>query len=62
MDLIDEAAVECPHCGETIIIVLDLSVANQDYIEDCFVCCRPIRIRYAAEAGILSELTTDADS
>ncbi len=36
----------CPHCGESISILLDLSVPNQEYIEDCEVCCRPIEIRY----------------
>ncbi len=32
----------CPYCGETIEVVVDLSVPEQNYIEDCFVCCRPI--------------------
>ena len=36
----------CPHCGENISVLLDLSVANQEYIEDCEVCCHPIVIRY----------------
>lgn len=61
MDLIEEAAVDCPHCGETITLVLDLSVPGQDYIEDCFVCCQPIRVRYSAEGGRLSQLTADSD-
>ncbi len=34
--------IECPYCGETIEIVVDLSVEDQTYIEDCQVCCRPI--------------------
>ena len=29
--------------------MLDTSVAEQSYIEDCEVCCRPIQIFYAAE-------------
>jgi len=33
----------CPYCGERIELVLDLSMGEeQQYIEDCFVCCRPI--------------------
>lgn len=40
--------------------MLDLSVAEQEYIEDCFVCCRPITIRYTAEDGELTGVTTDA--
>ena len=36
----------CPHCGESISVLLDLSVLSQEYIEDCEVCCRPIEIKY----------------
>lgn len=27
-------------------MLLDLSAGSQDYIEDCEVCCRPIRITF----------------
>lgn len=58
--LTTEADVECPHCGERITVVLDLSVSEQTYIEDCFVCCRPISIGYTATAGELTGVTADA--
>ncbi|MGS2717330.1 CPXCG motif-containing cysteine-rich protein [Eionea flava] len=32
----------CPYCGEPIELVIDPSEEEQEYIEDCFVCCRPI--------------------
>ncbi len=32
----------CPYCGELIELVIDCSVPEQQYIEDCSVCCRPI--------------------
>lgn len=35
---------DCPYCGETIELVIDDSVLQQSYIEDCFVCCRPINV------------------
>lgn len=38
----------CPSCWQKISMILDLSVAGQTYIEDCEVCCRPMRISYAA--------------
>lgn len=32
----------CPSCGEQIIIPLDPSAgAEQEYVEDCPVCCNP---------------------
>ena len=34
----------CPHCWEEIEVVVDLSLPDQRYIEDCHVCCRPIEI------------------
>jgi transcription elongation factor Elf1 len=41
-----EKFFNCPHCGETISVLLDLSIPDQEYIEDCEVCCRPIEIRF----------------
>ena len=32
----------CPYCGEAIEVLVDLSLTEQEYIEDCSVCCRPI--------------------
>jgi hypothetical protein len=49
----EEAEVECPFCGESFSIVVDCSVDRQDYIEDCFVCCRPIRFLIRCEEGRL---------
>ena len=34
--------VSCPYCGETLEVVIDCSESQQNYIEDCQVCCRPI--------------------
>lgn len=42
MDLLSEENVQCPHCWETFSILVDRSVEHQNYVEDCFVCCRPI--------------------
>jgi len=37
-----EQMISCPYCGEAISILIDNSLADQQYIEDCQVCCRPI--------------------
>jgi len=34
----------CPYCWENISMLLDNSVSNQKYIEDCEVCCNPIQV------------------
>ena len=56
-----ERDILCPYCGETIGIVLDVSVPAQEYFEDCFVCCRPILIHYRAELGEVTELAVRAE-
>jgi hypothetical protein len=39
-------AVPCPYCGEINEIALDPgSGSDQQYIEDCQVCCRPCNVR-----------------
>ena len=38
----DEAAYICPTCGERIVIPVDRSAGpDQQYVEDCPVCCNP---------------------
>lgn len=44
MDLLQTHDLTCPYCGEAIQMVIDCSVASQEYIEDCQVCCRPINL------------------
>jgi transcription elongation factor Elf1 len=41
----------CPHCGERISMLLDLSAGSQSYVEDCEVCCNPIEISYQSSEG-----------
>ncbi len=36
-------------------MVIDTSVRSQTYIEDCEVCCRPIRIRYVIQDEEIAE-------
>jgi len=36
------STVQCPYCWEMIEVLIDVSVNEQAYIEDCQVCCRPI--------------------
>ena len=58
----EEASITCPFCWESLTVLLDLSLPEQDYIEDCQVCCQPIRIRYTSEDGALLSLDATQDS
>lgn len=35
---------QCPYCWEEVSMLLDSSITNQTYVEDCEVCCNPIEI------------------
>jgi hypothetical protein len=54
------AEVSCPYCGEAITLLLDLSIEEQSYIEDCSVCCQPMTVSYRAAEGELAELNVEA--
>ncbi len=49
----EEVEFLCPYCGENISIVADLSIDEQQYIEDCSVCCKPIDVHLSCEEGAL---------
>ncbi|MCA9771795.1 MAG: CPXCG motif-containing cysteine-rich protein [Myxococcales bacterium] len=54
--------ITCHWCGERIEIAVDVSGgADQSYVEDCWVCCRPnaIRVR-VSEDGACDAWTEDA--
>lgn len=56
-------ASSCPYCGEPIELVIDPSVSDQLYIEDCQVCCCPMQIHATAdEDGNVSVRVRDEDS
>ena len=47
----EEYYFQCPYCWQTISMLLDVSLPEQTYIEDCEVCCNPIEIHYVVEDG-----------
>lgn len=57
----DERTIQCPYCGESISILIDDSVPQQNYIEDCEVCCRPINfdVSIGLDGGIGVLATSD---
>ena len=41
--------ISCPYCGEGIDLLIDQSIPQQSYVEDCEVCCRPINLKVAVD-------------
>jgi len=49
-----EADVTCPYCGESVQITLDPDGGEeQEYVQDCEVCCRPwtVHVTYDDEGA-----------
>jgi hypothetical protein len=60
MNLLQGQDATCPHCWETINLTLDLSIPEQSYIEDCPVCCRPMRVFYSSADGEVAEFSVES--
>ena len=53
----------CPYCGELIELLIDSSITVQEYIEDCYVCCRPIQVAISVnEDGNHNIILSDENS
>ena len=55
----EESSYVCNSCGEEIVVPLDYSQGqNQEYVEDCPVCCNPnvifVEFSHDGEANIWS--------
>ena len=57
----EQKQIYCPYCGESIDIVVDTSVEKQQYIEDCFVCCRPIELEVVVDGDFITISPTRDD-
>jgi transcription elongation factor Elf1 len=47
----------CPYCWQEISMLLDLSINEQSYVEDCEICCNPIEISYVVEDEMLVDFS-----
>lgn len=60
----DTVRVSCPYCGERIELVVDVAAGEQQYIEDCQVCCRPMVVcAWVDEGGdVRAQVSAEDDS
>ncbi|MFP8967283.1 CPXCG motif-containing cysteine-rich protein [Pokkaliibacter sp. CJK22405] len=40
----------CPYCGESIELIVDATESEQEYVEDCSVCCSPMVVNVTVDA------------
>lgn len=48
----------CPYCWSEISMLLDPSVEEQQYVEDCENCCNPIAIELKFSNHSLTEFSS----
>ncbi|MBV0933823.1 CPXCG motif-containing cysteine-rich protein [Marinobacterium sp. A346] len=47
MNPLEVVDVMCPWCSEPISLTVDVTESEQEYSEDCTVCCSPMTVRVA---------------
>lgn len=52
----DSVHIECPHCGETFSLAVDVSEGSAEFTVDCEVCCRPMVVSVQVADGEISGL------
>lgn len=46
---LESTSASCPYCGELIEFLYEPLDTDQQYYEDCQVCCQPILIKLTLE-------------
>ena len=64
MNDLPEATIYCPYCGEMNTVFIEPLQEEQEYIEDCQVCCRPIvfHVRPEADGSYAVHVQTENES
>jgi hypothetical protein len=60
--MLREIRVDCPACGETCPLEVDTTGgAEQSYVEDCWVCCRPMHVEVRCRSGEVVSIQVNTD-
>lgn len=47
----EEYFYTCPYCFTEVSVIVDTSIKEQEYIEDCERCCNPIEFQIKVGSG-----------
>ncbi len=59
MNLLVETEITCPFCFESSVSLIDTSQGDLDMVEDCTVCCRPMRLIVQCEPGEVASVEVE---
>jgi hypothetical protein len=66
MNTVESVSGFCPYCGERVVILVDASEGDQQYTEDCEVCCQPmvvaVAVAIAEEETVTMRLYSENDA
>ncbi|MCS5562835.1 CPXCG motif-containing cysteine-rich protein [Marinobacter qingdaonensis] len=62
MSALESVLIQCPYCWETLDVSVDPSVPEQEYVEDCQVCCRPILIHVSFDDDLTPHVDARAEN
>ena len=48
-----ESYFDCPHCWENQLKMIDPSISDQRFIEDCETCCNPLEFSIRVQDNII---------
>ena len=57
----EEHFFSCPYCNARISVLVDCSQKHQEYVEDCEVCCRPLRLSVRCSKGRIRQFDAEFD-
>lgn len=61
--MLPQLDVTCPYCGEAFTAVVDTGEGDTEYVQDCEICCHPIRfrVRLDGDAPVAVETAREDD-
>ena len=57
----DSISLECPHCGESFSLAVDVSEGSAEFTVDCEVCCRPMTVAVRITDGEIEAVDVAAE-
>ena len=57
----DTVEVFCPYCGEPSTITVEPGEEDEEWVQDCPVCCRPWKVRVKFRRDGTADVTVGAD-
>ena len=49
--MLEWVTVDCPYCSESFDTAVDYSTGDQQYVEDCQICCQPILFTVSVDSN-----------